>query len=193
MIYLASASPRRRELLRQLGIDCVVRPADVDESIRPRELPAEYVRRVAVEKACAVAASLAEPAVLVLAADTAVVHEGDILGKPCDRADALQMLARLSGSCHEVYTQVALVRGEDCRDALSRSEVRFRPIAASEAEAYWATGEPVDKAGAYAIQGLGAMFIESLRGSYSGVMGLPLFETARLLRAFGYRLLGDES
>lgn len=192
-VYLASASPRRRELLQQLGVACVVRPADVDESIRSGERPDEYVRRVAAGKARAVAASAAEPATLVLAADTAVVHDGKIFGKPADRADALQMLARLSGSSHEVYSGVAVMGGPECRHAVSRSAVRFRVISAAEAGAYWDTGEPADKAGAYGIQGLGAVFVESLNGSYSGVMGLPLFETARLLESFGYRLLGSET
>ena len=192
-VYLASASPRRRELLRQLGVACVVRPADVDESSRTGESPAEYVRRVAVDKARAVAASGAEPAALVLAADTAVVHAGNIFGKPADRADALRMLACLSDSVHEVYSGVALLSAGECRDAVNRSEVRFRPISEAEAAAYWNTGEPADKAGAYAIQGLGAVFVESLQGSYSAVMGLPLYETARLLEAFGYRLLGGET
>lgn len=192
-VYLASASPRRRELLQQLGVACVVRPADVDESRRTGESPAEYVRRVAVDKARAVAASGAEPAALVLAADTAVVHAGNIFGKPADRADALRMLACLSDSVHEVYSGVALLSAGECRDAVNRSEVRFRPISEAEAAAYWDTGEPADKAGAYAIQGLGAVFVESLQGSYSAVMGLPLYETARLLEAFGYRLLGGET
>ncbi len=192
-VYLASASPRRLELLQQLGVPCVVRPADTDETTRPGEPPDEYVRRVAVGKARAVAASVAEPSELVLAADTAVVHDGNIFGKPSDRADALRMLAALSGSSHEVYTGVALVGDSTCRHAVSRSEVRFRAIGNAEAAAYWDHGEPADKAGAYAIQGLGAVFIESLHGSYSGVMGLPLYETARLLESFGYRLLGGET
>lgn len=193
MIYLASASPRRRELLGQLGVRCTVRPADVDETALADEPPAEYVRRVAVGKARAVAASVDDPTALVLAADTAVVHDGRIFGKPADRAAALAMLTALGGRTHEVYTGVAVVRGSTCRQELSRSEVRFRPISEPEADAYWRTGEPADKAGAYAIQGLGAVFVESLRGSYSGVMGLPLYETARLLEAFGYRLLGTET
>ncbi|UCG72636.1 MAG: septum formation inhibitor Maf [Chromatiales bacterium] len=192
-VYLASASPRRRELLQQLGVACVVCPADVDESSRRGERPEEYVRRVAVDKAQAVAASVAEPAALVLAADTAVVQDGKIFGKPTDRADALQMLAALSGATHEVFSGVAVVSGTDCRHAVSRSAVRFRAISPGEAGAYWHTGEPADKAGAYAIQGLGAMFVEALQGSYSGVMGLPLFDTARLLESFGYRLLGNET
>lgn len=193
MIYLASASPRRRELLGQLGIPCEVRPAEVDEKALPSESPDEYVSRVAVEKARSVAASLAEPDTLVLAADTAVAKGGEIFGKPVDREDALRMLGALSGGTHRVYTGVALVQGARCGEALSRSEVRFRALTDAEALAYWETGEPVDKAGAYGIQGLGALFVEELRGSYSGVMGLPLFETARLLESFGYRLLGNAS
>lgn len=192
-LYLASASPRRRELLDQLGLQCIVRPAEVDETVGPGEAPADYVRRVAAEKARSVAASLAEPAALVLAADTAVVHDGNIYGKPADRDDALRMLAALSGSDHHVYTAVAVVRDTECREALSCSQVRFRKVTGAEALAYWQTGEPADKAGGYAIQGIGAMFVEALQGSYSGVMGLPLFETAGLLEAFGYRLLGNDA
>lgn len=193
MLYLASASPRRHELLQQLGVECRVRPANVDETSLPGEAPGDYVRRVAIDKARAVAASTGEPAALVLAADTAVVHDREIFGKPTDRADALRMLTALSGSAHEVYSGVAVIRDGDCRAAVSCSVVRFRPLSQAEAEAYWATGEPADKAGAYAIQGRGAMFVESLEGSYSGVVGLPLFETARMLEGFGYRLLGSET
>lgn len=192
MVCLASASPRRRELLNQLGIVCDVRPAVVDEAPHAGEAPAEHVLRVAAAKARTVAASADDPELLVLAADTTVVREGDILGKPRDRTDALAMLARLAGVSHEVYTGVALVCGERCATALSRSRVWFRPIPPAEAEAYWATGEPADKAGGYAIQGLGAVFVERLEGSYSGVMGLPLFESARLLKAFGYRVFGRQ-
>ena len=192
-VYLASASPRRRQLLRQLGVACLVHPATVDESPRAGEDPGEYVLRIAAEKARAVAASIEDTGALVLAADTAVVLDDEIFGKPRDRADALRILARLSGAVHRVYTGVALVRGEECARALSESEVVFRRISPAEAAAYWDTGEPADKAGAYGIQGMGAVFVESLRGSYSGVMGLPLYESARLLEAFGYRLLGSQT
>jgi septum formation protein len=192
-IYLASASPRRRELLAQLGVHCQVQPATVDETPRDDEAPADYVLRLAIDKARAVAAARAPAQDPVLAADTAVVLDGMIFGKPRDRAHALQMLGQLAGTTHQVYTAVAVVAGQRCEHALSCSAVTFRALGADEAAAYWETGEPADKAGAYAIQGLGAVFVESLEGSYSGVMGLPVFETARLLAAFGYRLLGGNT
>ena len=188
-IHLASASPRRSELLDQLGLRCDVHPADIDESQRPGEEPAAYVERLALEKAQASLASMSAPRAPVLAADTTVVIDGGILGKPRDQDDAIRMLAQLSGRRHEVLTAVAVVDTSRAETALSRSSVTFRPIEPAEMEAYWHSGEPVDKAGAYAIQGLGAVFVEELRGSYSGVMGLPLFETARILSTFGYRLL----
>ena len=188
-IHLASASPRRSELLRQLGLRCDIHPADIDESLRPGETPLAYVERLALEKGRAALASLGTPRAPVLAADTTVVLDDAILGKPRDREDAIAMLTRLSGRSHEVLTAVAVVDTARAETALSRSTVRFRRVEPDEMEAYWRSGEPADKAGAYAIQGLGAIFVEELRGSYSGVMGLPLFETARILSTFGYRLL----
>jgi septum formation protein len=183
-LYLASASPRRRALLDQIGVACEVVAAEIDESHRPGEAAQDYVQRLALGKAQAVwrRTAGARP---VLAADTTVVLEGALLGKPVDRADALGMLGRLSGRTHEVLTAVALVTARGARAALSRSEVSFRAIGAAEAERYWASGEPRDKAGAYAIQGRGAVFVSHLSGSFSGVMGLPLFETAELLREAG--------
>ncbi len=190
-ICLASASPRRHELLAQLGIDCQLRAAEIDESALPGETAADYVRRLSLEKAQAVVSQFdCGPAVLVLAADTAVVLDGEILRKPGGEQDAVATLLRLSGRSHEVLTGVVVTDGSRELTALSRSVVRFRQISASEAHAYWRTGEPVDKAGAYAIQGVGAIFVQELQGSYSGVMGLPLFETARLLQTFGCDLLG---
>ena len=182
--YHASASPRRRQLLEQLGLRFEVMPSDVDETPRAGEVPADYVSRLAHTKAKAIAARLGHPA-LVLAADTAVVLEGAILGKPRDRADGLVMLARLSGCRHQVLSAVALASQGEPSLALSESWVTFRRIGLAEAEAYWETGEPGDKAGAYGIQGQGAVFVERLEGSYSGVMGLPLFETVELLRRAG--------
>ncbi len=180
-IYLASASPRRRELLAQIGVRFEVVVADLDESCHPGEAPELYVVRLALAKARAVHLQRGERP--VLGADTAVVVDEAILGKPRDRADALAMLGRLAGRSHHVYTGVALVLPDGAAQTrLSVSTVTFRPIAAAEREAYWASGEPADKAGGYAVQGLGAIFIERLEGSYSGVMGLPLFETAELLR-----------
>jgi len=184
-LYLASASPRRRQLLEQLRLSFEVQMADVDETPRPEELPADYVLRLARTKAETVAQKLGQPAARVLAADTAVVLGSGILGKPKDRADGLAMLGRLSGRGHAVLSAIALWHDGKLDTALSTSEVRFRTIAAAEAAAYWETGEPADKAGGYGIQGLGAVFVESLQGSYSGVMGLPLFETAELLRRAG--------
>jgi septum formation protein len=184
-IYLASASPRRRELLEQIGIGYRLLPVEIDERLHPGEAPEVYVLRLALEKAHAGAAVLANYDLHpVLGADTAVVIDGQILGKPRDRDDALAMLERLGGQCHQVFTGVAVVCGAQAMSRLSVSHVCFRAITRQEAEVYWASGEPADKAGAYAVQGRGALFIERLEGSYSGVMGLPLFETAELLRAF---------
>lgn len=183
-IYLASGSPRRRELLQQIGISFEVIPAEVDETVRTGEGPLEYVSRLAEAKAARGWLRGRDKAEApVLAADTAVVLDGRILGKPAGRDDAIAMLRGLSGRAHEVLTAVALRTAGGTRMAVSRSRVTFRAIEAAEALAYWNTGEPRDKAGAYAIQGYAAVFIADLQGSYSGVMGLPLFETAQLLAA----------
>ena len=190
-IYLASASPRRKELLARLGVDCKVMPVDLDESRLPGETGEAYVSRLALEKGRLAFARLNRPDIPVVAADTAVVLGETILGKPVDEADAERMLSLLSNRVHEVYTAVAvLTRGKE-ETALSRSEVRFRSLSGGEISAYWRTGEPQDKAGAYGIQGLGAIFVQELQGSYSGVMGLPLFETARLLKSAGVDVLQD--
>jgi septum formation protein len=181
-VHLASQSPRRRELLAQIGIRHDLVTVAVDERVRDGEAPAEYVLRLALAKARAGRALRADRP--VLGADTAVVVDDRILGKPADRDDALAMLALLSGREHRVLTAVALV-GEREETRLSVSHVRFRRIDEAQAAAYWATGEPADKAGGYAVQGLGALFIESVAGSYSGVVGLPLFETGELLRRAG--------
>lgn len=180
LLHLASASPRRRDLLDQLGVAYSWAGVDIDESPQPGEAPGELVRRLASEKGRAVRSPLP-----VLSADTIVTLEGDIFGKPACRDDALAMLERLSGRCHEVLTAVALKTGDRQQVRLSATKVRFRDIHPDEARAYWHSGEPRDKAGAYAIQGLGAVFVESLRGSYSGVVGLPVFETAGLLAEAG--------
>jgi len=184
LLCLASASPRRRELLAQIRVVHEVVPADVDERRLPGEPPRDYVLRLAREKALRVRSRLPawQP---VLAADTAVVLGETVYGKPRDRQDASEMLAALGGRAHEVLTAVALVTSGGVTSALSASTVRLRMLTEAERAAYWDTGEPCDKAGAYAIQGLGAVFVESLSGSYSGVMGLPLFETAQLLAAAG--------
>ena len=181
VLRLASVSPRRRELLTQIGVPHVVTGAHIDESVQPGERPHDYVQRMARTKAQTVRElDLSLP---VLGADTTVVLDGRVFGKPADRADALRMLGLLSGRTHEVLTAVALASTEGLSMRVSVSAVRFRAITTDEIAAYWKTGEPQDKAGAYAIQGLGAVFVESLSGSFSGVMGLPLFETSELLRA----------
>lgn len=189
-IYLASNSPRRRELLDQIGITYRVLRVEVDEAARPGEEAAVLVERLALAKARAGRAGLppgdGRP---VLGADTVVVADGRILGKPRDRAAGLAMLAALSERRHEVLTAVALADPRGERVLLSRSQVRFRAIDPAEAAAYWDSGEPADKAGGYAIQGLGAVFVADLAGSYSGVMGLPLFETAQLLNEFSIEVL----
>lgn len=186
IVYLASASPRRRELLDQIGVGYRPLASNVDEQRRPDEVPQMYVLRLALDKARAGRALLVEEDERpVLGADTAVVLDGDIMGKPRDQAEAHAMLTRLSGRTHHVYTAVALVNREHELTRLSVSAVTFRTLEVAEIEEYWCTGEPADKAGAYAIQGRAAVFISRIEGSYSGVMGLPLFETAELLRAVG--------
>jgi len=183
VVRLASVSPRRRELLTQIGVPHLVTGAHIDEAVHPGERPHDYVQRMARTKAQTVwEQDLSLP---VLGADTTVVLDGKVFGKPADRADALRMLGLLSGRTHDVLTAIALASKEGLAMRVSVSAVRFRTLAADEIAAYWETGEPRDKAGAYAIQGLGAVFIESLTGSFSGVMGLPLFETSELLRAAG--------
>ncbi len=185
-IVLASASPRRRELLDQLGVTYTVMPVDIDERVLPGEKPELYVRRVTEQKAgVAVQAVSGLP---VLAADTSVVLDGRIMGKPKNQVHALDMLSSLSGRTHRVFTAVSLI-SDDHYQLVNVSEVSFRDISEAEQYCYWRSGEPVDKAGAYAIQGLGAMFVREIKGSYSGVMGLPIFETAELLRQSGIKLL----
>jgi septum formation protein len=195
VLILASASPRRAALLMQIGVPHYVLPANIDERRAEGEPPEQCVLRLAQQKALQVQAA-AKPVALaacllpVLGADTAVIVDGQMLGKPRDRAEALAMLARLSGRAHQVLSAVVLASGSVVRSALSRSEVYLRPLSSAECEAYWDSGEPRDKAGGYAIQGHGAVFVEQLCGSYSGVMGLPLFETALLLSAAGVPIWG---
>jgi len=190
-IYLASRSPRRLELLAQIGIFPEVLSSDVDETPLPDETPEAYVQRLAVAKArSAYEVPAAADRGPVLGADTAVVVDDVILGKPRDRAHALAMLRMLAGRSHRVLTGVALV-DSGVHYRLSESRVGFRSIGEMEAQAYWESGEPADKDGGYGIQGLGAMFVSSLEGSYSGVMGLPLFETAELLREVGIDILNQ--
>jgi len=186
LLTLASVSPRRRELLEQIGVTHLVSAADIDETVRPGEAPADYVVRMACAKARAVRERGGE--LPVLAADTIVVIDGLILGKPRDRADCVAMLGRLSGRTHQVLTAVALASAAGVAFRVSASAVRFRTVTTAECAAYWESGEPRDKAGGYAIQGRGALFIEHLSGSFSGVMGLPLYETGELLTAAGIAL-----
>ena len=181
-LVLASASPRRRELLDQLGVLHAVQVADVDESVVAGEPPAAYVERLARAKAGAVAPRAGGTP--VLGADTTVVIDGEILGKPADAADAPAMLRRLACREHRVLTSVAVCRDTRVLSSVSETRVWFRPLDEAHIARYVATGEPMDKAGAYGIQGFGAAFVARIDGSYSGVVGLPIAETCELLDAF---------
>ena len=185
-LILASKSPRRAELLKQIGLQFVVRSSDIDEVAFSGESADKFVERMAFEKARACEAS---PQTIVLAADTIVELDGAILGKPSDRAAGISMLQRLSGRSHRVLTGVVVVKGEARSQCVVKTSVRFREIDQGEAARYWDSGEPKDKAGGYGIQGLGGVFVAELTGSYSNVMGLPIFETAQLLVANGIRVL----
>lgn len=185
-IILASASPRRKELLDQIKVNYKVHPVDLDETPLPDEAPLDYVKRMAAEKSAACVAHL-NTEIPVLAADTVVVLGCAIMGKPKNQADALAMLTQLSGKTHLVYSAISL-RGREHGQAVSITEVTFRCLTEQEIVNYWHTGEPLDKAGSYAIQGMGGMFVEAIKGSFSGVVGLPLFETAELLSKQGIEL-----
>ena len=187
-LILASASPRRQALLKQVGIAFRQQVAEIDETPLDNEAAEDYVVRLALEKARAVRQHSVDDGLPVLGADTAVVIDGRLLGKPKNPAHARQMLQLLSGREHRVMSAVALVGSREAVQ-ISVSRVWFRPLGENEIDAYWRTGEPQDKAGAYAIQGVGAIFIERLEGSYTGVMGLPLYETGRLLQDFGIQVL----
>ncbi len=190
MIYLASSSPRRRDLLRQLEVSFRILDPEVDESIRCDETPDALVRRLAALKAETGRGLLADGGTdLVLGADTIVVQNGEVLGKPRDASHACELLMRLSGCCHRVLSAVALASADGTGMRLSETRVCFREMTRQECEAYAATGEPLDKAGGYAIQGRAAAFVSDLQGSYSGVVGLPLYETAELLREAGVTLV----
>jgi len=187
LILLASASPRRSALLEQIGAVHEIRPVHIDESVRAGESPAEYVYRLARTKAETLWEQLeASERRPVLGADTTVALGAEILGKPASSQELLAMLRRLSGQTHQVYTGVALRADDGMHLALSVSDVTFRKLSDAEILAYWETGEPADKAGGYAVQGRAAVFIERINGSYSGVVGLPLFETAQLLERIGW-------
>lgn len=185
-IILASASPRRRELLDQIGIQFTACPVDINEKPLANELPVAYVQRIAAEKAAAVTTNTGK--LPILAADTTVVLESDIMGKPENLQDAMWMLSQLSEKTHQVYTAVSL-RGKSQQQILSVTDVTFRKLTEDEIIHYWLSGEPIDKAGSYAIQGLGAIFVQSITGSYSGVVGLPIFETVKILANEGIKVL----
>ncbi len=187
-LVLASSSPRRRDILAALCIDFSVRVANVDETPLEGEAPADMVLRLAAAKARAVERGADE---IVLGADTAVVLGNRSFGKPDSEADALEMLAALSGAAHRVLTGVAVVGPDGLGSALSATEVRFRDIHPDEARRYWHSGEPEGKAGSYAIQGRGGMFVQALSGSYTGVVGLPAFETTQLLAEAGIDVLPE--
>ncbi len=184
-VVLASASPRRRDLLTQLGVELEVRPADLDEAERPGEDPVAYVRRLSVEKALAVPAGDHE---LVVAADTTVDLDGRILAKPADADDARAMLRALSARTHKVHTGVTVRRGGRTATDVATTLVTFTPLSSAAVEWYLSTGEPFDKAGAYAIQGAGAVFVASVKGSVSNVVGLPLTTVVALARSLGVEL-----
>lgn len=186
-LILASASPRRSELLTQIGVAFEVCAPHLPEQLLPGEAPQNYVRRLALEKAQA-GFELGGAKCPALGSDTAVVCGDEILGKPCDQDDAVRMLLLLSGRRHQVMTGVALVDGHRAEARVVTTEVEFRVLDEAQCRRYWASGEPRDKAGAYAIQGLGAVFVTAINGSYSSVVGLPLAETAQLLTQFGVPL-----
>jgi septum formation protein len=184
-VVLASASPRRRELLNLIGIAHEVRPANIDETMRPREAPRRYAERLAREKASAVATR--DPDLITIGADTVVVVSRKVLGKPADADDAARMLRMLSGREHTVITAVAVSRGRKLRSAIEEVRVKFRRLRDDEIDAYIAMGEPMDKAGAYGIQGYGATIVERVEGDYFAVMGLPLVRLVGLMRDVGVR------
>lgn len=189
-LYLASTSPRRQEILEALGLEFIVKSVEIDEDRLPGETAEQMVLRLAQAKA---RAADAHESAFVIGSDTVVVVDGDVLGKPQDRDEGLTMLLRLSGRRHEVLTGVALRGPNGTQTTLSTTHVYFRAISRDEAAAYWQSGEPGDKAGAYGIQGLGGVFVEAIEGSYSGVVGLPVYETAKLLQASGIEVLTTQN
>jgi len=184
-VVLASGSPRRHQLLNLIGIEHEVNSANIDETPRPREAPRRYAERLAREKAATVA--VRDPDLITIGADTVVVINRKVLGKPIDTSDAARMLAMLSGREHTVITAVAVARGRKLRSAIEEVRVKFRRLREDEIEAYIATGEPMDKAGAYGIQGFGATIVERIEGDYFAVMGLPLVRLVGLMRDVGVR------
>jgi septum formation protein len=189
-LVLASASPRRAEILQQIGVDFQIAPADIDETPIRQESPVDYVQRMAQEKTQHVINSIAGSSTIVLGADTSVVLGYKIYGKPKNRQEGMAMLATLSGKTHQVLTAVAVGNKQRCLLELSTTDVKFRELDPEECLDYWNTGEPLDKAGGYAIQGLGAVFVEKISGSFSGVVGLPIEQTAQLLQTFNVPIWG---
>lgn len=184
-IILASQSPRRVTLLKQMGIECLVMPADIDEAAISDESPSAYVLRLAEQKALTIVAKNGRDDLPILAADTTVALGNAIFGKPKNEADAFEMLKTLSGTTHQVHTAIALAFNGNCETVLNTTQVTMIPLSDAMIGAYIATGEPLDKAGSYAIQGLAGNWIIRIEGSYTGVMGLPVFETAQLLDKIG--------
>ena len=184
-LILASASPRREKLLRQLGVNFVTEPQDIVEEKRIDESPEKFVKRMAEGKASSAFGKRKEKDIVVVASDTIVVCDKRVLGKPKDKSDGIKMLLTLSNKTHRVLSAVTVANTLRYKSTVSETSVSFREISEIEAECYWDSGEPEGKAGGYAIQGCGAVFVQSINGSYSGVMGLPLFQTAQLLSEFG--------
>ena len=184
VIFLASGSPRRRELLTQIGVHFQCLVTHVDETVLENEAPSDLVRRLSLLKSSAAQERLGS-SVVIIGADTTVAVDGQILGKPRDREDGLRMMASLSGKVHRVFTGVTVMRGNWKKTLVQTSQVTMRETTLEERRRYWDNGEPRDKAGAYGVQGLGAVFVRRIEGSYSGVMGLPLCETAGLLAEVG--------
>ena len=185
LLILASASPRREKLLRQLGVNFVSEPQDIIEEKRIDESPEKFVKRMAEEKASSAFGKRKQKDIVVVASDTIVVCDKRVLGKPKDKSDGIKMLLTLSNKTHRVLSAVTVANTLRYKSTVSETSVSFREISEIEAECYWDSGEPEGKAGGYAIQGCGAVFVQSINGSYSGVMGLPLFQTAQLLSEFG--------
>jgi len=183
-LILASKSPRRKELLAQLGYQFTCQSADIDESVQANEAPATYVERLAREKAEYIAQGQ-NSQTLILGSDTAVIIGDEILGKPKDKREAVDMLTSLSGEKHQVITGIAVACGKRLESLVVSTDVFFKVLSEHEIDNYWQTGEPQDKAGAYGIQGIGGQFVKQIQGSYSSVVGLPLYETAQLLAGFG--------
>ena len=185
-LILASQSPRRKELLAQLGYQFNCHPADIDESTKTNETPKQYVCRIAEQKTLAVTKHYDKQA-FILGSDTAVIIKNTILGKPANKDEAKRMLSLLSGSTHQVLTAICVSHNDEIKTELVRTDVAFKELSAQEIDNYWCSKEPQDKAGAYGIQGLGGQFVKQIQGSYSAVVGLPLYETAKLLGEFGLK------